>query len=320
MTTRPLRVLAWPGMPAPEALDEAARRLGTTMRTVTVASNEALEALMDSAAPFDLAFPSDYLVERLRGVGRLAPLERAGLPLGPIAEWAVASVHDPGCAVSVPFTYGTTGFLCDPETDCPTTWDTLFAPPEGARVGMLAEVREVVGAALIAAGHSPNDTSEAALEQASALLERQRWQVARYNSDDFVGPVLEGTVIAHHAWSGPAAHAVRAHPGLRYVVPDEGAVLWVTTAAIPADAPDPELSHALLRELMDPDLLAYTTEHYGFATPNEAARRRLSRPLQADATLFPDEDTLRRCHVFRDTGPEEHRFADAWVRGVTDRR
>ena len=98
---------------------------------------------------------------------------------------------------------------------------------------MLAEVREVVGAALIAAGHSPNDTGAAALEAASGLLERQRWQVARYDSDDFVGPVVAGSVIAHHAWSGPAAHAVRAHPGLRYVVPDEGAVLWVTTGGDP---------------------------------------------------------------------------------------
>ena len=185
---------------------------------------------------------------------------------------------------------------------------------------MLAEVREVVGAALIAAGHSPNDTGAAALEDASALLERQRWQVARYDSDDFIGPVVAGNVIAHHAWSGPSSHAVRAHPGLRYVVPDEGAVLWVTTAAIPADAPDPDLSLSLLRELMDPDLAVYTTEHYGYATPNQAARRLLPRPLQADTALFPDADTLARCHVFRDAGPEEHRFADAWVRGVTDRR
>ena len=317
---RPLRVLAWAGMPAPEALDEAARRLGMTMRALTIASNEALEALMDSSAPFDLVFPSDYLVERLRGAGRLVPLERDELPLDRVAEWAVASVHDPGCAVSVPFAFGTTGFLCDARADCATTWDTLFAPPEGARVGMLAEVREVVGAALIAAGHTPNDTGEAALEEASSLLERQRWQVARYDSDDFIGPVIDGRVIAHHAWSGPSAHAVRANPGLRYVVPDEGAVLWVTTAAIPADAPDPELSLALLRELMDPHLAAYTTEHYGYATPSEAARPLLTRALQADTALFPDEDTLRRCHVFRDAGPEEHRFADAWVRGVTDRR
>jgi spermidine/putrescine transport system substrate-binding protein len=317
---RPLRVLAWPGMPAPEALDEAARRLGTSIRAPTAASNEALEALMDGGAAFDLVFPSDYLVERLAGAGRLVSLDRARLPLERVVEWAVAAVHDPGCAVSVPLAYGTTGYLTDARADGATGWDALFAPPVGARVGMLAEVREVVGAALIAAGHSPNDTSTRALADASGLLARQRRQVARYDSDDFIGPVLDGSVVAHHAWSGPSAHAVRTNPGLRYVVPEEGAVLWVTTAAIPADAPDPGLSHALVRELMDPHVAAYTAEHYGYATPNEAARRLLPRPLQADTALFPDDDTLARCHVLRDAGPDEHRFADAWVRGVADRR
>jgi spermidine/putrescine transport system substrate-binding protein len=316
----PVRVLTWPGMPAPEALDEAARRLGTTVEASTVASNEALEALMDASAPFDLVFPSDYLVERLRNAGRLVPLDRSALPLDRLAAWALAAVHDPGCAVSVPFAFGTTGFLCSERAECETTWGTLFAPPDGARVGMLAEVREVVGAALIATGHSPNDTGVTALDDASGLLARQRPQVARYDSDDFIGPVLAGGVIAHHAWSGPAAHAVRANAGLRYVVPDEGAVLWVTTAAIPVDAPDPVLSLALLGELMDPELAASTTEHYGYATPNEAARRLLPAALQADGALFPDEETLRRCQVFRDAGPEEHRFADAWARGVAEHR
>ena len=51
------------------------------MRALTIASNEALEALMDSSAPFDLVFPSDYLVERLRGADRLVPLESSALPL-----------------------------------------------------------------------------------------------------------------------------------------------------------------------------------------------------------------------------------------------
>ncbi len=305
-------------MPSPEALDEAGRRLGTAVETRTVASNERLEAQMAEGVPFDLVFPSDYLIERLAGAGRLVPLEQ--LPLERVAAWAVDAAHDPGCVVSVPFAYGTTGYLCGARADDAATWQTLFDPPAGARVGMLGEVREVVGAALIASGHSPNHTDTGALSDASRLLERQRPRVARYDSDDFIGPVLAGTVTAHHAWSGPSAHAIRANPGLRYVVPEEGAVLWVTTAAIPADAPDPARSHALLRELMDPRLAALTTERYGYATPNEAARRLLPLELQTDTALFPDAETLRRCEVFTDRGPAEHRFAEVWARVVHARR
>jgi spermidine/putrescine transport system substrate-binding protein len=317
---RQLRVLAWPGMPAPEALDEAGRRLGATVHALAVSSNEAVESLMSSTAPFDLVFPSDYLVERLVGAGRLLPLDGTRLPLGRLTAWAKAAVHDPGCTHSIPFAYGTTGYLCDARMAGATTWDALFRPPAGARVGMLGEVREVVGAALIAAGHTPNDTGAPALAAARRLLEAQRPRVSRYDSDDFVGPLLDGSVIAHHAWSGPSAHAARANPGLRYVVPDDGAVLWITTGAIPADAPDPGMSHALLRELMDPRLAALTTERYGYATPNDAARGLLPPSLQADSALFPDRDTLQRCHTFRDKGPEEQRFADVWAALVADPR
>ena len=136
-------------------------------------------------------------------------------------------------------------------------------------------------------------------------------QVARYDSDDFVGPVLEGSVAAHHAWSGPAAQAVRSRPGLRYVVPDEGAVLWITTGAIPEDAPDPDLSRRLLRELMDPELAVLATRRFGYATPNDAARRLLPGDIRDDRALFPDADTLARCHVLRDLGPDEPRLAAA---------
>jgi spermidine/putrescine transport system substrate-binding protein len=297
-------------MPAEASVAEAGRRAGRAVSLDTVASNEALEASM--RAGYDLVFPSDYLVERLAARGELAPLDHAALPLARLVEWATAAVHDPGCRWSVPFAYGTTGFLC--AAPGARSWDALFDPGPGVRVGMLDELREVVGAALIATGHTPNDVRDGALAAARELLTRQRPFVARFDSDDFVGPVVSGAVGVHHAWSGPAAHAARRDPRLRYVVPDEGAILWITTAAIPAAAPEPAVSLALLAELMDPGLAAATTALNGFATPNEAARRLLPAELRDDPALFPDAETLGRCHILRDLGDDERRLADAWSR------
>ena len=310
-------------MPAPESVTDAASRLGRAVEIDEISSNETLEARMRAGQPFDLVFPSDYLVERLASRGSLLELERDSLPLQQLAAWARDAEHDRGCRWSVPFAYGTTGYLCDERTvPPPSSWAALFNPAAGARVGMLDELREVVGAALIAAGWGPNDVSDKALGAARQLLERQRPHVARYDSDDFVGPVVTGSVGVHQAWSGPASHAVRHSPvRLRYVVPEEGAILWITAAAIPADAPDPALSLRMLRRAAGSRT---SGEHddapYGYATPSDAARS-LSRARSGDdPSLFPDADTLARCHVFRDAGAEEHRFADAWVRGVTDRR
>lgn len=309
---RALRVLAWPGMPAGEALDRAAERLGWPVSVSVVASNEALEAELGRAGPaaFDLIFPSDYLVERLAASGRLLPLDHDALPLDRLADWSVAAAHDPGCRWSVPFAFGTTGYLT--RFKRATSWQDLFDPPARTRVGMLEEVREVVGAALIASGHGPNETSQPALAAAGALLARQRPSVARYDSDDFITPVLSGEVGIHHAWSGPAVWGTRRQSRLRYVVPDEGAVVWITAAAIPAGAPDPVASTALLRELMDPELAALTTLQNGFSTPNEPARRGLPDDLRDDEGLFPAADTLARCHPLHDLGEDERLLASAW--------
>jgi spermidine/putrescine transport system substrate-binding protein len=309
---RTLRLLTWDCMPAPEALAEAARRTGVEVAADAISSNERLLERMDADGPYDVVFPSDYMVERLRSAGRIAPLEPGSLPLERLAGWAVATDYDPGCAWSVPFSFGTTGYLHDERLGEPSSWSALFDPPGGLAVGMLDEMREVVGAALLATGHSINDTSAAALAAARAVLEAQRPRVARYDSDDFLTPVIDGTVAAHHAWSGNAALAVRANPGLRYVVPGEGAVLWITTAAIPADAPDRAASAALIRELMDPELAAITTERYGYATANAEARALLPADLRDDATLFPSAATIARCQVARDLGEGEAAFDRVW--------
>jgi spermidine/putrescine transport system substrate-binding protein len=294
-------------MPAAAALAEAGRRIGETVAAEAVASNERLEERLREAR-FDVAFPSDYLVERLVARRELLALDPPAHLVAQLAPWAREAPHDPGCRWSLPFAFGTTGYLCTAELAGARGWAELLAPPAGVRVGMLDEVREVVGAALLAARRSPNDASAAALAGARDRLLRQRPSVARYDSADFVGPLVRGEVAAHHAWSGPAAAAVRAHDGLRYVLPREGANLWLTAGAVPAGASRPEAARQLLFALSEPELAALTTRAEGYATPNEAARARLEPSLRRDETLFPREQVLRWCTTFRDLGADEARL------------
>lgn len=317
----PLRLLAWPGMPAPEVVAEVGRRLGRAIDVETIAVNEDLEALIAAGERYDVVCPSDYMVERLAAAGALAPLDGDRLPgRRNLAGWTRNPVYDPDERWSVPLAFGTTGYLYDRRrfTPAPDGWAALLAADGPGPVGMLEEPREVVGAALLTAGYGPNVAHAAALDAARAGLEAQSPRVVNASSDDFVGPVADGAVVAHHAWSGPSAARMRTAPELGYVVPREGAVLWTTTAAIPAGAPDPDAAHALIELLLDPELAAVTTTRFGYATPNAAARERLEPALAADPVLFPDASVRERLHVVRDLAPEDAGRIDAvWtaVRG-----
>lgn len=314
MGGRDLRIIAWPGMPDQAAVEIAAGRLGHKARVEVVASNERLLEAFSGGDPPDLIFPSDYLVQALVGSDQLIALDQSRLPLERLTGWARETPFDPNNRYSVPFAYGTTGYLCDARIPAGDSWQQLFAPPASARVGMLDEAREVVAAALLTAGWDANACSEEALAAASSVLEAQLQAVAKFDSDDFTGQVSSGELAAHHAWSGPGAHAVRAAPGkLRYVVPSEGAVFWVTCGAVPAIARDPDLSHALLAELMDPELAVLSTAHAGLATPNVAARALLPAALRDDTSLFPPEEVVDRCTILHDIGAGQQRVEDVFA-------
>jgi spermidine/putrescine transport system substrate-binding protein len=311
----PLRLLSWTGMPAPEALAAVGERLGVAIEAETIVDNGVLEARLAAGERFDLVFPSDYLVTRLAGAGELLELDPALLPgRAALADWARDPAYDPGDRFSVPLAFGTVGFLYDRERlGDPHSWSALFSPPAGVRVGMLAEHREVISAALLAAGRDANAADPEALAAAGALLAAQAPAVARYDSDDFVTPVLERAVAAHQAWSGPASVAVRADAALGYAVPDEGAVAWVTTVAISAGCPRPQLAHAAIEALLDPAIARITVERNGFATPNAAARGLLAPELRDDPVLFPAPEVLARCTMLRDLdAAAEERVAALW--------
>ncbi len=300
----PLRMLVWDGMPAAEALERVAARVGVALDCATIATNEQLEARLLAGERFDVVTPSDFMVERLAARGLLAPLDPALLPTRDLlAPWVRRPLWDPHERWSIPLAFGTTGYLYDRERlPGAGDWRALLAPPAGVTVGLLDEPRELIGAALLAAGERFDATDERALAAARALLLRgaAAGAYARRDSTDFVTPVRDGTVAAHHAWGGAVAAAVRADGRLAYAVPAEGAVVWVTTAAISAGCDRPELAHAAIAALLDPQVARLNVERAGHATPNAAAQALLAPELRDDPILFPPAAVLERRLTVRD--------------------
>jgi len=315
--SEPMRAIVWPGMPDGLGLERAAAAIGRRLEVEVVSSNEDLETLMETGRPYDLVFPSDYLVEKLAAAGRLRDIsDDSRIDRDELAEWCRHPAYDPDERFAVPFAFGVTGYLHD-GARAHSTWSDFFDPAEGVTVGLLDEVREVLGAALVMAGLSPNRLDPDSLATAARILQTQKPAVRSVSSDDFTGPVERGEVSIHQAWSGPASMAIRRSPGLGFTIPEEGALLWVTTASIPADSPDPDAAMELIAALMEPQIAALAIENGGYSSPNIAARDLLRPELRDDPVLFPPAEEIARCRTTTSISDDEERaMNELWSRVV----
>ena len=100
---------------------------------------------------------------------------------------------------------------------------------------MLDDMRECFAVALKFQGHSLNSTDPAILKQAADLLKKQKPLVKTYNSGDYENILAAGDVWFAHGYNGQLAKVVAENPKrFAYVLPKEGATLWIDSVCVPA--------------------------------------------------------------------------------------
>ena len=99
-----------------------------------------------------------------------------------------------------------------------------------------------------------------------------------YNSTNFEDVLLSGDVWLAQGWNGQFAKAMDQDPDIVYVIPKEGATVFIDNLAIPADARHAELAHAFIDFTLEADVAAEICETMRYSSPNRAAWPKLSEP------------------------------------------
>ncbi len=316
--TPTLSVFIWTEYVPPEVYAKFEAETGARVVEANFASNEELRAkLQAGAAGYDVVCPTDYTVRELVRDGLLADLDHALLPnLGNLAPRFADPPYDAGLRHSVPFSWGVTGIAYDPAVvdPAPTSWRDLLDPehaaPYAGRISMLNDVRELVSAALLAEGRDPNSQAPGELDAAAQLLTRQKALVAKYDSDTPGASLVSGEVVLAQAWSGTIAGAQAERSDLRFLVPPEGALVYVDNWAIPKSAPHRELAHRFIDFCLRPDIAAEIAEATLYASCNDAAKERLD-PAVLQGTSYADGGGAQLSFL-ADAGAAAPRFGAIW--------
>ena len=226
--------------------------------------------------------------------------------------------YDPGNLYSVPWQSGITGIAYNPElveeeiTSLAQLFDPAFIEKYCGQIGMFTEMRDSMSLALLYNGVEPADATIEDAEAAQQTLLDQASCVRDYYGNEYTDPFQNGNLAITMAWSGDVFQMQFDNPDLQFVVPEEGAVLWVDNMCIPKGAEHPNDALAMMDWVYDPDAAAQMTEWINYICPVPAAKDILleagDKYLEDVANsplVFPTPEMEARLHHYRDLDEEE---------------
>jgi putrescine transport system substrate-binding protein len=337
-----LNVYNWSDYIDPAVIEDFQKETGIAVSYDVFDSNEVLETkLLTGNSGYDVVVPSAYFLERQIQAGVFRKLDRARLPnlanLDPGLQARVA-VHDPGNEHSVIYMWGTTVIGYDVAKvaaimpDAPTdSWDLVFDPAVISRfkdcgVSLLDDPTDMVATALLWLGKDPNSQSEADLQLAEDALLAIRPYIRTIHSSQYIEDLANGEICIAVGYSGDMLQArdraEEAGTGVEvsFTIPQEGALMWFDTLAIPADARHPGNAHAFIDYLLRPEVAAANSNYVNYATANAAAMALVNEELRNDPGIFPTPEVKERLQPNHAKSAEFTRLLNrSWTKFMTGR-
>ncbi len=341
----PLYFSNWDGEIGRNTLAEFQRRSGIPVVVDEIADNVSLlTKLLTGHSGSDVVVPGSNFLQPLIAAGAIQKLDKTRLPnwrhLDPAILSALERI-DPGNQYGVPYVWGTQAFAYNRQAvalalghEPQPSWQLLFDPEIARRLAACGIAWQdsagsiMTDLALLAIGRDPAGESAEDLHAAEVALMGVRPYV-RYidSSGRFRSDLASGEICIATGASGELLQArdiaVQNRTGVdvRYVLPSEGALMWVDFLVIPADAPHVDAAHRFIDFLMDPAVIADVTNTAKFANANRDADAFVDPTVRNDPGVYPPAEVRSRLHLVPAESQEYARMrARMWMRVLTRER
>lgn len=255
----------------------------------------------------DIFVLTDWMAARMIRLGWLQELDQGNLPN--VAANLVAGLQevewDPTRKYSVPWQSGLTGIAYNAKyvKEVGSFEELLTRPDLKGKVSLLTEMRDTMGFMLRIVGADPADFTDDQWGQAITKLEEYVGsnQIRRFTGNDYVEDLPKGDIVACEAWSGDVIALQYDNPDIKWVVPEEGLMLWSDNMLVPNKAEHKQNAEALMNYYYDPQIAAELAAWVNYICPVEGAREAMAKVDKSlvDAPLiFPDDTLLSKASGF----------------------
>jgi putrescine transport system substrate-binding protein len=337
-----LNIYNWSDYIAPDTVARFEHETGIKVNYDVYDSNETLEAkLLAGHSGYDLVVPSasPFLARQIEA-GVYLKLDKAKLAnyanLDP-QILAAAAKADPGNQYGVPYLWGTTGIGYNAAMvraalgpDAPLDSDKLLFDPANAKklarcgISLLDSAEELFPAALVYLGRDPLSRTTDDLARAAAVIAAVRPDIRKFNSSEYINDLANGDLCIAYGYSGDVVQArnrareAKNGVSIAYMIPKEGAMMWIDMMAIPKDAPHPDAALRFIDYILRPETIAAISNAVAYANPNRLATDLVDPALRDDPGIYPPPSVRARLFFDTPVTPRYERLRTrAWTRVKT---
>jgi spermidine/putrescine transport system substrate-binding protein len=312
-----LNVYNWGDYIDESILDDFEAETGIKVNYEMFATNEDMYVkLKQGGTKYDVAFPSDYMIEKMIKEDMLTEIDMSKLEnYNLIMDEFKGLDYDPDEKYSVPYMWGTVGILYNESmvSDPVDSWDILWDEKYEGNILMMDSQRDTLMVALKKLGYSMNTRSVEELEAAKQALVEQKPLVLAYVGDNVVDMMLSGEAAMSVVWSGQAIQVMMEADGFEYAYPKEGTNLWFDGIVIPKTSEHVDEAHQFIDFLNRKDIAFRNADYIGYSSPNQGAVDQIDDAMKSLSAAYPDMDKIKSAEVFLDPGAFIEEYNRIWT-------
>lgn len=262
----------------------------------------------------DLVVPTYWMAARILGLKWIEKLPLDKIPNHTNLDASYLNLSwDKGAKYQMPWQAGLTGIAYDPALTGRElkSFDDLLDPAFKGKIGMLTEMRDTVGLAMLSQGADVTKPNMAAAGKALDVIEKAKsdGQIRAFTGNEYLASLESGDFVACLAWSGDIVQMKK--PGIKFVIPEAGGMQWFDTMVIPNGATNTDSAAAWMNYVYDPVHAAKISAFVKYVSPVKGVRDELVKMGGAAAALadsqilFPDDATKKRLSVFADLSSKD---------------
>lgn len=336
-----LNIYNWNDYIAPETVPEFEKATGIKVTYDVFDANETLEAKLSAGGSgYDLVVPTlvPFAARQIQA-GFYQPLDKSKLSNYDHLDKSLLErmePYDKGNTYLVPWMTGVVGIAYNVDKikeimpDAPVNSLRMIFDPEivskfkECGVSMIDSPTEVFPPALKMLGLNPDSKNVADLQKAADVHFKIRPYIRKYDSSEYINALANGDICVAWGYSSDiqvAKHrAMEAGKGVHiaFAIPKEGAQRYIDTMAIPKDAPHADAAMKFLNFIMQPEVIAKTSNKIFVQSGNADARKFVDPDIANDPGIFPPPDVEQTIYMITPSTPDVDRARTRfWTRVKT---